>query len=491
MRRTRLLAVTAGVAGVLLSATAAGATPAPGAPGIGDPYYPDYGNGGYDVSHYDLGLKYQPATDTLEGTARITARATQDLTRFDLDFLLDTRAVTVNGRAASFTASGAHELVITPARVLRRGAPIDITVTYSGVPSTKKYNGYVGWARTPDGAVAAQEPESAWWWFPSNDHPLDKAAYDISVTVPKGLQTISNGEPHGTRTAGGWTTYRWHEAKPQATYLATLAIGRFEIHRARTKSGLPVITAYSPAVAPALLSAAKASVETTGEVVDWGSTVFGPYPFTSAGGYVPNVTSHFSLEEQTRVFYSPAAFSTGVRPYLIVHENAHQWFGDSVSLSTWRDIWLNEGFATYAEWLWSEKTGQGTAAEVARETYDSYPGDDPFWQVKAGDPGPGDQFADAVYDRGALTLQALRATVGDRRFFTILRAWVARHRYGNGTTAGFEALAEQISGQDLGGLFQTWLFTPGRPAAPHWQVTLKAAPKSWKEIRQTRTLEAH
>src|SRR5881227_831357 len=129
MPGTWLPAVAAG------AANAANAVAAPGAPGIGDPYYPDYGNGGYDVSHYDLALKYQPATDTLQGTARITARATQDLSRFDLDFLLDTRAVTVNGHKASFTTSGAHELVITPARVLRKGAPIEVTVTYSGVPS--------------------------------------------------------------------------------------------------------------------------------------------------------------------------------------------------------------------------------------------------------------------------------------------------------------------------------------------------------------------
>src|SRR4051794_7182602 len=415
----------------MLAIPASAAGFSPGAPGIGDPYYPAYGNGGYDVSHYDLRLQYQPATDELEGTATILAKTTQDLSRFDLDFLLDVSEVRVNGVKASFATSGQHELEITPKTPLAKGTPITVVVRYSGVPSTKSAYGFSTWHRTPDGAVAADEPESAWWWFPSNDHPLDKATYDLAVTVPEGLQTISNGEPRGARTANGWTTYRWHEPKPQATYLTTLAMGRFEVHQARTKSGVPVITAYSPDVAPALLTAAKASVETTPEVIDWESTVFGPYPFTSAGGYVPNVTSHFSLEEQTRVFYSPAAFSTGVRPYLIVHENAHQWFGDSVSLSTWRDIWLNEGFATYAEWLWSEKTGQGTAAEVAKRTYDSYPADDPFWQVKAGDPGPGEhQFDDAVYDRGAMTLQALRATVGDARFFTILRAWAALHRYG-------------------------------------------------------------
>ncbi|GAB3970641.1 M1 family metallopeptidase [Actinoallomurus acanthiterrae] len=485
MRSRRLTAAVAAAAGVLLAATAAHADAGPGAPGIGDPYYPDYGNGGYDVGHYGLDLRYRPSDDRLDGTATITARATQDLTRFDLDFLLDVSSVTVNGRPARFTTSGAHELVITPTAVLHRGRPLTVVVRYSGVPSTKKYNDYVGWARTPDGAVAAQEPESAWWWFPSNDHPLDKATYDIQVAVPEGLQTISNGEPTGARTAGGWTRYGWRETRPQATYLATLAIGKFDVHRSRTKSGLPVITAYSPDLPADRAAAAKASVEKTAEVVDWESKIFGPYPFTSLGGYVPNVTSHFALETQTRPFYSPYGFRNGPRPYLVVHENAHQWFGDSVSLARWSDIWLNEGFATYAEWLWSEQHGEGTAAELAKKTYDSYPADDAFWQVKPGDPGPGEnQFADAVYDRGGMALQALRAKVGDRAFFTILRTWAARKRYGNATIPEFVAYAEQVSGQQLGDLFQTWLFTPGRPATPPQPVAATAQPKSWPQIRQ-------
>jgi hypothetical protein len=185
-------------ASVLLAIPASAASVSPGAPGIGDPYYPAYGNGGYDVSHYDLRLKYQPATDQLEGTATILARTTQDLSRFNLDFLLDVSEVRVNGTKAAFATSGEHELEITPKTPLAKGTAITVVVRYSGVPSSQQAYGFTSWHRTPDGGVGANEPEAAWWWFPSNDHPLDKATYDVSVQVPDGTQAISNGTLQST-----------------------------------------------------------------------------------------------------------------------------------------------------------------------------------------------------------------------------------------------------------------------------------------------------
>ncbi|MBM9508780.1 M1 family metallopeptidase [Actinacidiphila acididurans] len=462
--RKRLIASAATALGLLLAIPASAADAGPGAPGIGDPYYPTYGNGGYDVAHYDLGLNYQPATDTLKGTAVITATATQGLTSFDLDFALTVSKVTVDGRPAHFATSGEQELVVTPARALPRGHRFTVTVTYSGVPSTVQRYGFTSWQHTPDGGVAANEPESAWWWFPSNDHPLDKATYDVTVQVPSGDQAISNGLLLSQRTAAGWTTYHWRESEPQATYLATLAVGHFDITHSRTRTGIPVINAYSPDLG-ANEANAKASVERTAEIVDFLSGYFGPYPFESAGGYVPNVPSHFSLEEQTRVFYSPATFSKGVNTSVVAHELAHQWYGDDVSLERWSDIWLNEGFASYAQYLWSEHEGQGTPQELARQTYDAHPADDPFWTVKPGDPGPDKQFDDAVYDRGAVAIQALRDTIGDHAFLTLLKAWPAQHRYGNGTIADFQKLAERLSGQDLSGFFRTWLYTAAKPAS--------------------------
>ncbi len=190
-------------ASLLLAIPASAASYSPGAPGIGDPYYPYYGNGGYDVSHYDLRLTYRPGTDELAGTATVSARTTQDLSSFDLDFLLDVSEVRVNGAQAAFTTSGQHELVVTPKHPLAKGTPITVVVRYSGVPSTKSAYGFTTWHRTPDGAVAADEPEAAWWWFPSNDHPSDKATslpgttFDVRALTCASMLELSSGVAMG------------------------------------------------------------------------------------------------------------------------------------------------------------------------------------------------------------------------------------------------------------------------------------------------------
>ncbi|KUN77769.1 peptidase [Streptomyces bungoensis] len=476
-------------AALLLAIPASAASWSPGAPGIGDPYYPYYGNGGYDVSHYDLRLKYQPRTDELQGTATVLARTTQDLSRFDLDFLLDVSEVRVNGAEASFTASGQHELVVTPKTPLAKGAPMTVVVRYSGVPSTKSAYGFTTWHRTPDGAVAADEPESAWWWFPSNDHPSDKATFDVSVAVPDGTQAISNGTLQSASSKLGWTRYTWRQDKPQATYLTTLALGRFDITTGTSEGGVPVVNAYSRDLG-ANDGAARASVERTGELVDWLTGYFGPYPFGSAGGYVPNTTTGYALETQTRVYYSPKQFAGGSNTSVVVHELAHQWYGDDVSLKGWKDIWINEGFARYAQWLWSEHEGEGTAQELAGYVYASHPADDAFWTVAPGDPGPDDQFDVAVYDRGALAVQALRNEIGDDAFFAVLKGWPKEHAYGNASVADFRRYAEQVSGKPLAALFDTWLFQPSKPAAPAARSLVRtgaavARPDSWREIEAT------
>ncbi|WP_030739456.1 M1 family metallopeptidase [Streptomyces sp. NRRL S-31] len=476
-------------ASLLLAIPASAASHTPGAPGIGDPYYPDYGNGGYDVSHYDLRLQYQPKTDELEGTATILAKTTQDLSSFDLDFLLDVSEVRVNGAKAAFTTSGQHELVVTPKTPLAKGASVTVVVRYSGVPSTKSAYGFSTWHRTPDGAVAADEPESAWWWFPSNDHPSDKATYDVSVAVPDGTQAISNGTLQSTSSKLGWTRYNWRQNKPQATYLATLALGRFDITTGTSDGGVPVINAYSRDLGDNE-GAARASVERTGEIVDWLSGYFGPYPFSSAGGYVPNTTTGYALETQSRVYYSPRQFANGSNASVVVHELAHQWYGDDVSLKRWKDIWINEGFARYAQWLWSEHEGEGTAQQLADYVYASHPADDAFWTVAPGDPGADEQFGAAVYDRGALAIQELRNAIGDDAFFAILKGWPREHAYGNASVADFQKYAERVSGKPLAALFDTWLFQTSKPAAPSARALVRtgtavARPASWKKIEAT------
>ncbi|MDR7275821.1 hypothetical protein J2S41_002599 [Catenuloplanes atrovinosus] len=203
------------------------------------------------------------------------------------------------------------------------------------------------------------------------------------------------------------------------------------------------------------------------EIVDFLSDTFGPYPFRTSGGIVDDLPGlGFALETQTRPIYSTAFFSSVESGAdVIVHELAHQWYGDSVALARWQDIWLNEGFASYAEWLWSEREGNGTTKEIFAN-YAAIPAESEFWRTTIGDPGPERLFDGAVYTRGAMTLQALRDRVGDAAFFRILRGWATTRAGGNVTTPEFIAYAERVSGQQLDDLFQAWLFTPAKPAIP-------------------------
>ncbi|PPK68845.1 M1 family metallopeptidase [Actinokineospora auranticolor] len=476
------------VASVLLTSVAS-AAPTPGAPSAGDPYYPGAGNGGYDVSHYDIRLTYQPATDLLSGTTTISAVTTQELSRFNLDFGLKVNSVLVDNAPATFAANtdGHGELVVTPARPLPKGKQVTVAVAYADKPSTVKIDGQTGWVKTPDGALAVNEPQVSAWWYPGNDHPTDKATFDVSVEVPDDVSALSNGAlVRTTKNRAGWTRWSWRSTQPQATYLTSLEVGKFEVLRQTTPDGQPFITAYDVDLGESL-GAAKASIERTPEVNAFLATQFGPYPFEAQGGVVTDGQT-FSLENQTRPVYGARNFIYGANTSLIAHENAHQWFGDSVAVGRWSDIWLNEGFATYAQYLWSEHVGEGTADELAQYTYDRIPASDPFWQVLPGDPGADRQFDNAVYDRGALTLHTLRKTVGDQAFFQILQRWTAAKKGSTGRITEFIALAEQVSGKPLHALFQTWLYTAGKPAVGPNGATLAAKtlvePKSFKQIQQ-------
>jgi aminopeptidase N len=203
------------------------------------------------------------------------------------------------------------------------------------------------------------------------------------------------------------------------------------------------------------------------EILDFLATQFAhPYPFEVGGGIVDDLFVGFALENQTRPFYDPIFFRIGQGDTVIVHELAHQWFGDDIALGRWQDVWLNEGFATYAEWLWADHEGLSTMEQTFIRNYLRFPADDPFWQLPIGDPGPTRLFDGAVYERGAMTLQALRLTVGDAKFFAVLRAWADQKAGGHATTPEFVALAEQVSGMQLDTLFDQWLFAPGRPPFP-------------------------
>ncbi|KPI13466.1 Peptidase M1 membrane alanine aminopeptidase [Actinobacteria bacterium OK074] len=444
----------------LLAASGPAMASSVGAAGAGDPYFPLSGNGGYDVGHYALTLSYTPKSGHLDGKAVVSARATQHLTRFDLDLKgLKVSRVTVDGAQAAFRRDG-QELVVTPRHALKKGQDFHVTVAYAGTPGpvTDPDGSLDGWIPTDDGAFVAGEPQGAMTWFPGNSHPKDKASYDITISVPKGDTAVSNGVLLGQRTAHGRTTFRWRETQPMAAYLATATVGKFQVQQYTTKDGIQVYNALDPREA----KDAAPVVKKLPSVLAWESKLFGPYPFKAAGAIVDHAPKvGYALETQTRPVYDSAPdLST------LVHESAHQWFGDSVTLTRWQDIWLNEGFATYAEWLYAEQHGGQSAQQTFDKEYATAATDE-LWSFPPDDPGSGAHiFASPVYTRGAMALHKLRTAVGDATFFRVLRTWATEHRGGHGTTAQFIALSEKLSGKDLTALFHTWIGTAGKPSSP-------------------------
>ena len=440
----------------------------PGSTSGGDPYFPAAGNGGYDVQHYGLGLAYDPGSGRLDGTATITLTATADLDSFSLDLRgLTATSVRIDGKAATFeqlppdaeTGLGG-ELVVRPRPKLKAGTTHDVTVVYGGVPGQPEdiEGALYGFVSFPDGAFVANEPEGASTWYPVNDVPTDKATYDFSITVPAGKTAIANGELVGSpTTANGLTTFVWRATDPMASYLSTASIGDYAMTTQVGPNGLPIYNFVETGVTGNRLTTTLASLAQQPAMIDFFDDVFGSYPFTSFGAIVDDNSVGYALETQTRPIYGRSAGESTV-----AHELAHQWVGDSVTPELWRDIWLNEGFATYAEWLWDESRGRGTVQERFDDVY-ATPADDEFWDTPPGDPGAETLFDAATYDRGAAALQALRVKIGDPAFFTLLRRWATENADGNVDTADFVALAEQVSGQELDGFFTTWIYTSGKP----------------------------
>ncbi|MDG4534499.1 M1 family metallopeptidase [Streptomyces sp. AV19] len=452
---TLLLALCAGCApaGTTVRATDPAVA---GAKGVGDPLFPTMGNGGYDVRHYGITLSWEPKSNALTGTAEIDARTDRALSSFSLDFHgMDVTGATVDGTPAAVSRRG-DELRLTPGRPLAADAPFTAVVSYRGTPLTitDSDGAKEGWLLSPDGAVALGEPNGSMAWFPGNHHPSDKAAYDLSVSVPEGLTAVSNGELGKQETSGGRTVFAWRTAEPMASYLATVAIGRFRLDRGGAGKVPQTVAVHTAQAAHAAKVPARVAA-----VTDWGARLFGPFPFSSTGAVVGSgPLTKYALETQTRPFFNHAPDEL-----LLVHEITHQWFGDSVTPRTWQDMWLNEGFATYGEWLWEEQHGGPSTARSFDEYY-ALDRHDEIWSFPPANPPSAAHISDdPVYYRGAMALQRLRETIGDTAFFTVLRTWATEHRHGNVRTTDFTALCEKVSGKDLRALFDTWLYRPGKP----------------------------
>lgn len=459
-----VLALAAGLLIAAPAAPAAVAEPGPGSPSMDDPYFPEYGNGGYDVLHYDIRDTVRPGAGRraglLSGRTVLTARAEQALSSFHLDFVLPVRSVEVDGRAARFGKPDRHELRITPAEPIEAGESFRVVVSYAGRPARYRWRGERVWVGDRHEVVTMGEPQMAAWWFPANDHPLDKATFDIRIRVPRGKQVVANGRLVDRRDVGDrWTVWHWRPRDPMATYLAFFAAGDLRIERGRTRAGQHYVHAASERLGPRRTGRAMRFLRRTPKVLRWLERRLGEHPFETTGGMVTSLDPGFALETQTRPTYPYVGAGRG---WLVAHELAHQWFGNRVSLTRWQDIWLNEGPATWFHLKWVVRSGPDTMQDWLAGTWVSLPRDDKFWKVPIGDPGPNRIFHQAVYYRGAMTLQALRNRIGEEHFRTLLRRWVSERDHG--TTEDFRDLAESVSGQDLDGFFDVWLFRTRRPA---------------------------
>lgn len=504
MRRV-LLAVL--VLALVLPAAAAAHSPwHAGARTLGDPLLPQIGNGGYDALHYDIDLAIdRPANTFTRARTTMTARATQNLDEFSLDFQdLPVASVKVDGKRARFaqvpstpalsddpSVTQPWKLVVTPRPKLRVGKRFTVAVDYSGAQPqvfTDPDTSIEGWIpacypatppQTCDSFFVVGEPMGSQAWFPSNNHPSDKATFDTTLTVQDGDTALGAGELVGPprATGDGTTTWRWREDDPTATYLVTASNGDFdysETSTVETVTGrtLPLYTAIDPSATPARRAQIDATLARTGEIMNFYAEQYGPYPFDSNGAVVERSTGiGYALEVQGKSHYAGGASGPNVSLGTLAHETAHQWFGDSVTLKDWNDIWFNEGWATWSQIAWAHAAGVSTLTpeQFFAETYADSAND---WTIAPavlnGDPA--ELFNGfATYDRGAMTLEGYREIVGDARFFAFARALQRRFAYGNISTPGFIVTALAYSGLHgtdlvrLGGYFRQWLYGTEQP----------------------------
>jgi aminopeptidase N len=425
-------------------------------------YLPGMGDDGYLVESYDLDLDYRVRGNRLQATATLSLVPRRSVTELSLDFSgLRVAKVTIDGARPAGVRHTGHKLVVTAPAVLPEDVPVELKIEYSGSPSPRRSPwGPLGWEELADGVLVAAQPSGASTWFPCNDHPADKSAYRIRIRTDAGYEAIANGYLRESFDRGGRVVRVYEQPEPTSAYLATVQIGRYTTRRSDV-DGIATRIAYPPGLA----SRVDHDFAPLDEMIRYFSTAFGPYPFEEFSVVVTADTLEIPLEAQSMaIFGQNHVYGRSGSERLIAHELAHQWFGNSVGVEVWSDIWLNEGFACYAEWLWSEHSGGQSADRLARDFHAGLAGlpED----IVIGDPGPAKMFDDRVYKRGAVTLHALRLTVGDGPFERILREWTARHRHGVARTADFVALGAEFGLSAADAFFDAWLHRTALPPLP-------------------------
>jgi aminopeptidase N len=487
-----------------------GTGPLVGARTLNDPLLPQLGNGGYDAVHYRIDLNYDPVANRFNSAVTtMTAIASQPLREFSLDFQADltVTSVTVDGRRADFNAEAATpalsddptvtqpmKLVVRPtlASWPKTGRPFVVVVKYLGTPQpiVDPDTSIEGWIpscypleppQTCDGAFVVGEPMGSQSWFPSNNYPTDKATFDTVITVPNAKTAIGVGELV-TRIPNrdGTTTWHWREDDPTATYLVTASVGDFNFSttsmvEASTGRKLRVYNAVDSTATGEQLDEIEATLKRAPEQVNFLSGIYGKFPFDSVGAVVDRVAGvGYALEVQTKPLYA-GDYDTGdpsVDLVTQVHELAHQWVGDSVTLAAWNDIWFNEGWAAWTEQYWQFSNGDKDKdpAVIFDDLYATTPDED--WAlapaVLGGDPA--NLFLSfPTYDRGAMTVEGYREIVGDAAFFDFAKAIQRKFAYGNISTRQFIDFAEKRSGLKgaklalLDQYFQEWLYGEAKP----------------------------